>query len=153
MTATLPWMPMEVPTFDVEGTFGTLYCADGDGFWTVLIVKPGQEQTDIENEDLDQPGAIASDYGFGWSRVGNASQAGAYFFHESCLCGHAHVPEENAAQSLEPDSAFVNMALAMHECRMRVEDPLLFEHLSNEDEGSGQVMRPRNHNGSAGVAS
>lgn len=121
-------------------TLGTLYCADGDGFWTVLIVKPGQEQTNIEREDGDL--GMCSDYGCGWSRVGNASRAGAYFFNEGALLGQALLTEEKLAQSLEVDSPFVNMALAMHECRMRVEDPVLYEYLSNTDEGSGPSMHP-----------
>lgn len=115
--------------------FGTVFCADGDGLWTVLIVQEGEEHRDIET-DVD--GRSESPYGFGWEKVGNASREGAYFFNQTGLIGSVLVDKniDPADVLLLRNEKFKAMVLAMAEMRMQAEDPTLFDYLSGGEVSS-----------------
>lgn len=143
----LLWHPTLMPSLTSDGgndrSFGTLYCADGDGLWTVLIVRPGEEHIDIERKSLS--GEISSDYGFGWRHVGNSSHPGAYFFNQSGLVGSIFVAG-NQATDLDVDK-FIQMSLRLAEMRMTCEDPVLYDFLLSKNDAAGrndhQVIREK----------
>lgn len=128
---TLPWAPMVLPSLDPDSpagkSIGTLFCADGDGLWTVLIVRPGEEQKAVEVSISGNPDPQSS-YGFGWSKVGNCSHVGAYLFNQYGLMASVY-PDPLTSSPVE-NLRFIEMALLMAETRMESGDPLLFAHLA-----------------------
>lgn len=115
-----------------KNPFGTVFCADGDGFWTVLIVQAGEEHRDIVGTVDD---VVDSPYGFGWEKAGNASHEGAYFFNQAGLVGSVLVERGlcvDRSGDLKENKGFMEMVLAMAEMRMQAEDPGMFEYLSSK---------------------